>query len=313
MTQNKTEIKTSLTPVTEGQGFIVLNPIAGEGDSAETEALLQHTLEKSSYHLYKTTGEESIPDVVKTALQAKDIAWVAAVGGDGTVSQVANGLVGTDIPLVIIPAGTGNALAQELNIPQDIEAACQLLTQSSTIRIIDAMRVKEQYFFLQLGIGIESITMKNTPSAQKNKFGSMAYLWTAIKEVFGWQPYQYTLTIDGKTDTLRASELVVANAATIGIFDLKWRDIILPDDGCLNIAVVRARSLRDYAHVLWALFRNQQNQSDHIQFFTSTQEIRLEMDQAVPIHGDGEILEETTPLTAVVVPKALQVIVPDTP
>jgi diacylglycerol kinase family enzyme len=152
--------------------------------------------------------------------------------------------------------------------------------------------------------------MQETSSAQKNKWGPAAYLWTAIKEAFGWQPYHFNLHVDGQDYAIEASELVIANARKIGVFGLEWRDSIAPDDGRIDIAVVRARSLVDYTRLLITLGQGQQDQSAHIHFYTAKEEIRLEAEKKLPIHGDGEMLETDMPVTAVVVPKALTVITP---
>ena len=295
------------------KGFIVLNPIAGAGNPEETKHVLQQKLGAEQYDLYETTGEESIADVVQNAVQEIDYAWVAAIGGDGTVTQVADGLVGLDTPLMIIPAGTGNALAQEFNIPQETEEACDILLQDYQTRAVDAICVGTQYFLLQLGIGLESLTMEKTPSAQKNRWGALAYLWNVLKEAFGWQPHQFTLTVDEQSHQINASELVIANARNIGVLGLEWDAAIEPDDGRIDIAVVRARSLGDYVRFAWALIRNQQRQSDHIQFFSAQHEIGVDAKRPLPIHGDGEILDLDLPFTAItatVVPKALTLIVP---
>ncbi len=293
------------------QGFVVLNPAAGGADPMALRATLQAVLGAERYDLYETTGDETLRDVVATAVNDHPYAWVAAVGGDGTVSQVAEGLVDTAVPLAIIPAGTGNALAQEFDIPRDPEAACRLLTRPTATRSVDAIRVGPNYYFLQVGVGVESVTMKNTSSAQKNRWGPLAYLWTAAKEAIGWQPARFRLSVDGVTHTMRASEIVIANARSIGVFGLNWRDTIAPDDGRIDIAVVQARSLLDYARVAWALVRGRQASTDHLHFFTAQDAVRLETDRPLPVHGDGEVLDSGLPFAAEVVTGAIRVIVPD--
>jgi diacylglycerol kinase family enzyme len=69
-------------------GFIVLNPVAGKGKPEQIKDILQSTLGEDQYHLCETTGDGSLPDVVQTAVNKQDYAWVAAIGGDGTVSQM---------------------------------------------------------------------------------------------------------------------------------------------------------------------------------------------------------------------------------
>lgn len=293
------------------KGFIVLNPAAGEGNPEQTKATIESVLGADSYDVHETKEGENLREVVQTAVQQNNYQWVAAVGGDGTITQVADGLAEGEVPLAIIPAGTGNALAQTFNIPQETEAACQLLANFEKVRQVDAICIGEQYFFLQVGIGLEAATMASTSSAQKNRWGVLAYLVTAVKEAFGWQPYRFKLTIDGETHHVYASELVIANACEIGVFGLEWSETIAPDDGRVDIAVVRARSLADYARVITALVRRQQHKTRHIQFFTARQEVRLEAERPLPLHGDGEVIEEEMPLTAVVVPGALKIIVPE--
>lgn len=302
-------LKQASPPTTQSSGLIILNPVAGEGNPDHIKEVIQSCFSQNSYDLYETTGEESLQQVVKTAVQEEDYSWVAAVGGDGTVSQTASGLAGTKIPLLIIPAGTGNALAQELGIPQEPEAACQLL-EKSQIRILDSIQVDDRHYFLQLGIGLESVTMQNTPSEQKNRWGVLAYLWTAAKEIVGWQPHHFTLTVDSQPHSLKASELVIANTGHIGVFGLEWGDGNSPDDGRIDIVVVRARSLLDYARVGWALFSGNQQDSSHIQFLTAYETVQLESKRPLPIHGDGEILAEKTMIKAKVNPGILSVMVP---
>jgi len=249
---------------------------------------------------------------VQTAVSKKAYDWVAAIGGDGTVSQVANGLLGTEIPLVVIPAGTANVLARTLGIPLQVKAACRLLRDVSAVCQIDGIQLADQTFFLHVGIGLESVTMQKTSAAQKNRWGVAAYLGTAVKEMFGWQPHHFKLTVDGQPHEVRASELVIANAGKIGLFDLEWQEAIDPYDGRLDLAIVRARSLADYARLIWAILRNQQRQSAHIQFYRIQNELRIDAERPLPFHGDGEILDVEIPVTAVVVPRVLRVMVPAT-
>ncbi len=292
------------------KGFIVLNPVAGEGNPDQIKAVLHSSLDEENYDLYETTGEESLSDVVHAAVSENAYGWVAAIGGDGTVSRVANGLVDSGIPLAIIPAGTGNALAKALAIPQDTEGACELLQDAQHIRHVDGLQVGDQTFFLHMGVGIESKTMERTSAEQKNRFGSLAYLWTAVKEAAGWQPHHFAVTVDGETHHLDASELVLANASEIGVLGLEWAESIIPDDSRVDLVVVRARSLLDYVQLLWALVRRRQRSQDHVQFFQAQQEIKLEAKRPLPVHGDGELIGSKQSLTAAVRPGVLQIIAP---
>ena len=292
-------------------GFVVLNPVAGKGQPEALKQVLETTLGSERYTLYETSGDEDLAEVVRTAVSQNSYSWVAAIGGDGTVSLVVDGLVGSELPLLIIPAGTGNVLAQELNIPQDPADACRLLKpDQGTIREIDLIQIENRYFMHQLGIGLESQTMASTSSEQKNRWGLAAYLVTAVKEAFGWQPYKLTLTVDDKTHHLRAAELAIANVGKIGAFGLSWDKTISPDDGRIDIVVLRARSLADYARAFWALITGQQHRSTHFNIFSAWHSLKLATERPLQVHGDGETLDDLLPFTAAVRPGMLPVIVP---
>lgn len=297
------------TPVeTNRPGLVILNPVAGDGKPDQVRAALAAALPEDAYRIYETTGDDSLRDVVREAI-ADGIAWVAAAGGDGTVSEVGDGLAGSDIPLAIIPAGTGNVLAQELGIPLEAEAACALLSGSPTRCRIDGLKIGERYFFLHAGVGLESKTMSDTSRAEKNRWGILAYLWTLVKNLFGWQPHQFTLTLDGEVKELRAMEVLIANAAAIGVLDLEWHEKIRPDDGRMDIIVVPSRSPVDILHVLQTVTGRHPGRSDHVQFFTARESIHIAAETTLPVQGDGDIIGDM-PLAATVVPGALTVLVP---
>ncbi len=216
------EATPSAETATSSFGFVVMNPVAGEGDGDKVENALHAALDDSRYDRYDMTGEEDIRDVVRDALSEKEYDWVAAVGGDGTVSLVADGLIDFDVPLVVVPAGTGNALAQALDIPQNLEDAFQLINKDSRMRHLDALKIGDRVYLHQVGVGVESVTMENTSSDQKNRWGVLAYLWNALKEVVGLESYHFTLTLDGEKHELKAAELVVANVGIVGVLDLEW-------------------------------------------------------------------------------------------
>jgi YegS/Rv2252/BmrU family lipid kinase len=291
-------------------GLVIHNPVAGDGNSDQREATLSAILDTGRYELYETTGDESLRELVREKIEDNEVGWVAAIGGDGTVSQVAEGLVGTDIPLAIIPAGTGNVLARELGIPQDLAAACRLLAEQPAIRTIDSIQIGRNHYFLQVGVGLESIAMKNTSSEQKNRWGMLAYLQSVAQAIASWRPHTFELTIDGKTHQLHASELVIANARQIGVLDLAWHDAISVDDGRLDVAVVEAYSVTDYIQLLWSLLTNRQSKSKRFRFFEVYHSVKLNMTQSLPIHGDGELLDVAAPFTMELVPGALHVVVP---
>src|SRR3954467_15112005 len=137
--------------------FVVLNPMAGSANAAVVrQALEKHLGELIQTDIYETTGHEDVVAIVRAELTHSPSVVVAA-GGDGTISDVAEALIGADVRLGIIPVGTANIFARELGIPLNLEDACALLDSQPNTTSIDAMKVGDQYFVLQIGIGIDSL------------------------------------------------------------------------------------------------------------------------------------------------------------
>ena len=120
--------------------------------------------------------------------QGRGFEMVVAAGGDGTVSAVAEGLVGTETPLGIIPLGTANVLARELGIPVELEGAVRLLAGAHGVTSIDAMKVGEKHYFTQVGVGIDAMMIRDTRREDKRRFGRIAYIWTALTGSWGSSP-----------------------------------------------------------------------------------------------------------------------------
>jgi diacylglycerol kinase (ATP) len=151
--------------------------MAGNSDAELIHrALEQHLVGNEwAYEVYETTGEERIAEIVRGVLN-RDFDMFIAAGGDGTVSGVADALIGTGIQLGIIPVGTGNSLARELGIPLKLEDAIDLLTGEHTMARIDAMHVGDRYFVLNVSVGISALMMRDTKREDKRRFGEIAYV-----------------------------------------------------------------------------------------------------------------------------------------
>ena len=290
--------------------FVVLNPVAGKSDASAIRRALEHRSVRDAwaYEVYETTGEERIADVVREAVDRGFDMFVAA-GGDGTVSGVAGGLVRRGIPIGIIPVGTGNALARELGIPVSIESALALLTERHDTAHIDAIRVGDRFFVLNISVGISALTMRDTERQDKRRFGVVAYIWTGIGKLFGVQPHRFTVEVDGQTVQVHASEIAVANSGAMGDPSFRWGPYVRLDDGRLDVCIVRARTAIDYLRVTRAVLLGQQRRSPNIHCLSAGRNISIGSDQPLPVQADGELIGHT-PVQMELVPGAVRVIVP---
>ncbi len=290
--------------------FIVLNPMAGKSTAADVRAALgrHFSAETWTQEVYETIGGEQVAAIVRAAL-ARGCDLVVAAGGDGTVSEVAEALVHTGIPLGIVPVGTANVLARELGLPLDLDGACVLLASEHATNSIDAMQVGDKAFFLQIGVGIDSLMIRDTDRAAKRRFGRAAYLWNAIKWLIGYQPRRFTIVVDGRRLRPRAAQVLVANGGVLGMPPFSWGPHIRPDDGRIDVCVLSARALSDYLRVGWQVLIGHRRRGQHIRYYSAERSVVIDADRPLPVQADGEILGET-PVQVRVVPDAVAVVVP---
>jgi diacylglycerol kinase family enzyme len=209
----------------------------------------------------------------------------------------------------VIPAGTANVFARELGLPLDLAGACALLTGAHATASVDAMRVGEQYFVLQIGIGIDSLMIRDTDRQAKRRFGRAAYLWTAFTRLIGYQPRRFTIVADGRRTRPRASQVLIANGGVLGVAPFRWGPHIRPDDGRIDVCIVSARTALDYLGLAWHTVLGQQRRDRNVRYLSAEHSVVVSADHPLPVQADGEILGET-PLQVQVVPDALRVIVP---
>jgi diacylglycerol kinase (ATP) len=292
--------------------FAILNPAAGGFDADQiNKALIEHFVtEERELEVYQMDidGQENLSQIARDALDGGfDI--VVTAGGDGTVSGVIGGLAGTKHPLGILPVGTVNTLARDLDIPLHLDQALALLTGDHKIKCVDLMQVGDRFFVLNVSVGISSLTMVNTEQAAKRRFGQAAYLRQGLKWLTGFQPQRFRVTVDGQSSQWRASEVVAANSGLLGMAPLRWGPQVHLDDGQLDVCIVYARTVPGYFRLIWEAMTGRQRQDPKVHYMRAEHSVAINTDYPLPVQGDGEYLGET-PVRVQVVPNALRVVVP---
>jgi len=301
------------TPSRYVKVFVVFNPVAGVQNTDSTRQLLEERFlpQGWEWELYETTGEESVPELVQAAL-ARGYDLVIAAGGDGTVAGVAAGLVNSAIPMAIVPVGTGNALARELNIPLNVEAALDLLVGEHQVRHLDGMEVDKRLFLLNVGVGISSRSMRETRREQKRRFGNLAYVWNILRTLGRFKMRRFRLTIDGRAMRVIASEIMLLNSGILGIRPLPSDFNICPDDGRINIYVARPQTPADVLRLAWNLLIGRKTHDPRLQLFTAERSVVIESSVPASVQADGEVLG-VTPARIQIIPQAVRVVAPVQP
>ena len=292
--------------------YVVLNPVAGVSEPGTVRGKIESALQARDmpFETYETTGQkdEDIRQLVRNAVKQEFKLFISA-GGDGTLSSVIDGLVGTDLPLVIIPTGTWNALARALDIPLQIDPAIDLVFQEHKIQTIDAMDVGGSYFVLSVSAGVGALTMKDVEREDKRRLGKLADLRKAVAEVLEFRSYQFEVKIDGKLTKFRASELMVANTSILGIKSLQLDPNIRIDDGKLNVCRIYANSVTDYLKLAVSMFRGDQKRNWNVLCVEAKEEVEIRSRERLPVQGDGDLIGHL-PITVKIRPKAIQVVTP---
>jgi YegS/Rv2252/BmrU family lipid kinase len=239
---------------------------------------------------------------------------VAVFGGDGTTMQAAAALVGTDVPLGVIPGGTGNLLAGNLRIPTSPERAARALLAGKP-RPFDLGRMERpggpQYFAVACGAGYDARVMAGTLSEHKRRWGMAAYVATTLRLITDIRSTSHVITIDGVEYDSEAAMVLVANCGEEIPPLVRLRAGIRPDDGLLDVVVMRANSFGQSVRAVWALLRDAPTAEGEETFvgYARGREIRVETDPVQPVQRDGEPGGET-PFAVAVVPGAIRIMVP---
>ena len=232
---------------------------------------------------------------------------VLVCGGDGTVRAGAAGLVDTDAALAVLPAGTANLFATALKLPKDPTAVLATITAGART-VIDTAVCNDQTFTVMAGTGFDA-AMVDDADAAKERLGFAAYLRAAVANARQGEPVRMTVTVDGNTFYEgEASCVLVGNLGTLKA-GLSAFPEASPTDGILDVAVLTATGIRDWAGVLWKVVRGQQHLSGHAHM-TKGKEIAVDMDDEQRMQLDGGAKGTTDSLRIAVRPHSLRVCVP---
>lgn len=293
------------------RAVVITNPAAARTAPEAVNTVMQ-TFAQAGWHadLLATGGHGDARRIAEQAVTAgADV--VAVFGGDGTTMQAASALVGTEVALGVIPGGTGNLLAGNLRIPLAPGRAAKVLV-SGRPKVLDLGRIArddgEHYFAVACGTGMDALVMGATASAEKRRWGMFAYASTTIRLLAEIESVQHLITVDGVEYEARAAMVLVANCGEIIPPFVRLKNGIAPDDGLLDVVVMKADSIGESVRAVWDLLR-QGSGTDAFVGYARGREIRIETDPPRPMQLDGD-LAGATPFVATVVPGAVRIMVP---
>ncbi len=243
-------------------------------------------------------------EIAKKAIEDK-VDYVIAVGGDGTVNEVARTLINTDITLGIIPLGSGNGLARDLHIPLNIKEALKIIKEENVITI-DYGVANDRIFFCTCGMGFDALVSEQAAKAKKR--GSFMYLKTMLETFIEQKPDAYEISCPEGTLIDEAFVVTCANAGQYG-----YNAFIAPNadlqDGKMNIILLKPLTVLDAPITgLQLLTKTIDKNKKMVQIIT--QEAVIKRRKAGPMHLDGDYIEAGKEIHVKIIPQGLKVLVP---
>jgi YegS/Rv2252/BmrU family lipid kinase len=295
--------------------LFIANPAAARTRPRSVDAVMR-TFAAAGWiaDLAATTGPGDARVLAAAGVSA-GVDVVAVFGGDGTTMQAAAALVGTEVSLGVIPGGTGNLLAGNLRIPAAPARAAQALV-AATPKPFDLGRMDradgQHYFAVACGAGYDARVMAGTLSEHKRRWGMAAYVATTLRLMGEIRSTAHVITIDGVEYDANAAMVLVANCGEVIPPYVRLGAGIRPDDGLLDVVVVRADNLSQSVRAVWDMLRMAPDVEglDTYVGYARGREIRVESHPVQPVQLDGEP-GGATPFTATVVPHAVRILVPD--
>ena len=282
----------------------VINPHAGSRQAAGVVADAVHEVaDRSGWDLVcvLTQGRGHATSLAKDAAGRADL--VIAAGGDGTIHEVACGLMDGQTPLGIIPVGSGNGLARALGIPTDLQRAAEALP-SGRASSIDVGVVNGVPFLSTAGVGLDAHIARRFATG-KHRRGILPYVWYGLREWFAYQPEELRIDIGVDASRERPLLLVVANTDQYGAGAVIAPGA-KPDDGKLSVCRIMPMSTVRALLTLPRLFNGTLERSSCFRATEAT-EVTVHRERAGPIQVDGEPMDAAPVLHFRVLPGALKV------
>lgn len=284
--------------------IFIVNPISGTNTKDTIIDLIPETINISLYD-WKVRFTEYAGHAEKIAREAvkHNIDIVVAVGGDGTVNEIARALIGSDATLGIIPCGSGNGLARHLQIPMDAENALRTLNQLNTIRA-DYGIINSHPFFCTCGMGFDADVSNRFAKAGKR--GIFSYIEQMIQIGRTYKSEEYDIEIDGVKNHYKAFLIAVGNASQYGnnVFIAPEAELT---DGMLDLVIIEPFKTVDGGQVLYQLMNRTINHRPNVHTFRA-KNIKISRKSDGIIHFDGDPVLEKPEININIVPSSIKMI-----
>jgi diacylglycerol kinase (ATP) len=293
------------------RAVVITNPHAARHGAADLDAAVARLREGGVHAEVRPTAAPGHAAALAREALAEGVDLLVAHGGDGTVMDVATAVAGTDRAIGILPAGTGNRLADNLGIARAPRAAADAILHGRARRIdlgVFENASGSRHFAVAAGCGFDAELMHRTASRAKRVLGVGAYVATAVGIAADLPRAAVVVETDGGAYRGPAVMVLVANCGGIVPFAPPLAPGAVPDDGWFDVIVADAESLEVVARLLWHLMAGDQPDGVVLRFLRARQ-VRVSAEPVLAAQADGEDAGPT-PFTATLLPLGLTVLAP---
>ncbi|MBO5135240.1 MAG: diacylglycerol kinase family lipid kinase [Bacteroidaceae bacterium] len=285
--------------------LFIVNPISGGKKKVSILKEIEKEIDSTlfSYEVKLTEYAGHAESLAKNAAEAQ-VDIVVAVGGDGTVNEVARSLVHSNSALGIIPCGSGNGLARHLQIPMDIKKALQIINKA-TIHCLDYGKINGMPFFCTCGVGFDAFV--SLKFAESGKRGPLSYVENTLREGIKYKPDTYTIETEEGITEHKAFLIACANASQYGnnVFIAPHASM---KDGLMDVIIMESFNTIESPQIILQLLNKTIESNSHVKVLQA-QKVRITRSKEGVAHCDGDFFMTGTSIDVELIQKSFNVVV----
>jgi len=285
----------------------IVNPTAARGKCARIALRLEGMCRAAGLDFdlsYTTAPKEAVAIADKACGTFENI---IAVGGDGTIHEVVNGLIGKSHRFGIVPVGSGNDFVKAMGIPLQLNAAFDTLLSGRT-RAVDVGSADSVFFPNGLGIGFDAWVVRESQMVKRLR-GNAIYLYSVLRTIYKYRPPEIRIKFNSTVREEKLFMITVGNGISLG-GGFKLTPFAIMDDGLLDLTIIRDLSKPEIYKNLLGVYTGKHTRMPQVSIDRTTN-MQVESETGFAVHLDGELMSlEKKSLDISIIPKALEVIVP---
>lgn len=289
--------------------LFIVNPVAGKGRGSVYVEVIKGIMGNQKDYIIEVTKHSGHATQIAKQYTSKEDYIVYAVGGDGTINEVVNGMVGSKSILAIVPTGSGNDFIRTIYPPYSQKTLIHRLLEGKTISV-DLMQINHKYFLNIASVGLDAEIAFHASAFKKIKFikGEVAYILSLFRTLLTYKSQRLKVSLDGEeVCNKKILLLAMANGRFYG-GGIQIAPRAKIDDAKVDICMVRELKLSKILPLILKLFKAQHEAADEVEVYRA-RHMKIEGIDHFRVNIDGEIIEADQ-VTMEVVEKAIQVMIP---